>query len=212
MLADIAGFASSRVPCSRAPGPSDHLPQYNQNKMMKPSISTAFSLLLTGFCGSQAFQTYPSFVSHSSASAITQTCLGAAASVEAPELHPAVAGWPQKYADEGGDMSSANGPRILSTEFDVHQATEEELSDLDVKHWPTWSTDDKAKWAVGNQVVDKEMPYGELSYVISGKLEIIPQSTGVPVIVNVGDFVTFPQGFVASWKVLEELTWHYYLY
>ena len=109
-------------------------------------------------------------------------------------------------------MSSANGPRILSTEFDVHKATEEELSELDVRHWPTWSTDDKPKWAVGNQVVDKEMPYGELSYVISGKLEIIPQSTGVPVIVNVGDFVTFPQGFVASWKVLEELTWHYYLY
>ena len=109
-------------------------------------------------------------------------------------------------------MGSANGPRILSLEFDVHKASEEELSELDVKHWPTWSTDDKPKWDVGNQVVDKEMPYGELSYVISGKLEIIPQSTGVPVIVSVGDFVTFPQGFVASWKVLEELTWHYYLY
>lgn len=110
-------------------------------------------------------------------------------------------------------MSLPNGPRVLSSEFDVQKASEEELlSELDVRHWPTWSTDDKPKWAVGNQVLDKEMPYGELSFVISGKLEIIPQATGVPVIVNVGDFVTFPRGFVASWKVLEELTWHYYLY
>ena len=56
------------------------------------------------------------------------------------------------------------------------------------------------------------MPYGELSYVIEGQLEIIPKDTGVPEIVNEGDFVTFPKGFVASWKVLKELTWHYYLY
>jgi len=65
---------------------------------------------------------------------------------------------------------------------------------------------------VGNLVPDKEMPYGELSYVTEGKLEITPQNTGVPVIVGEGDLVTFPEGFVASWKVLEELTWNYYLY
>lgn len=65
---------------------------------------------------------------------------------------------------------------------------------------------------MGNRVADKEMPYGELSYVMSGKLEIIPQSTGEPVIVEKGDLVTFPRAFVASWKVLEELTWKYYLY
>ena len=29
---------------------------------------------------------------------------------------------------------------------------------------------------------------------------------------NPGDFVTFPEGFVSDWTVLEELTWHYYLY
>jgi len=124
--------------------------------------------------------------------------------------HPAVEGWEQKYVDEGG--TDATAPRKISDEFEVHAATESELVDLDVEHWPTWTTGDKEKWAVGNQVPDKEMPYGELSYVITGKLEIIPQSTGVPVIISVGDFVTFPKGFVASWKVLEELTWNYYLY
>ena len=56
------------------------------------------------------------------------------------------------------------------------------------------------------------MPYGELSYVIKGSLEITPVSTGEAVIVKEGDFVTFPKGFIASWKVLEQPTWHYYLY
>ena len=59
---------------------------------------------------------------------------------------------------------------------------------------------------------DKEMPYGELCYLISGSLEIVPKDTGVPVLVSPGDFVTFPEGFVSDWTVLEELTWHYYLY
>mmetsp|Transcript_9527 Transcript_9527/g.20684 ORF Transcript_9527/g.20684 Transcript_9527/m.20684 type:complete len:211 (+) Transcript_9527:25-657(+) len=132
--------------------------------------------------------------------------------------HPAVEGWERKYLDGGGgDKSSRSdggttGPRALSSEFEVRAATEAELSDLDVEHWPVWTTSDKEKWGVGNSVPNKEMPYGELSYVISGKLEIVPRSTGVPSIVSEGDLVTFPKGFVASWKVLEELTWNYYLY
>ena len=168
---------------------------------------------MNSFC-SHAFHSQPSYAPRSSRAAITPMMSLAAtgASTEEQDIHPAVAGWPQKYTDGGGDMSLPNGPRVLSSAFDVQKAADEKLSELDVRHWPTWSTDDKPKWAVGSQVVDKEMPYGELSYVISGKLEIIPQATGVPMIVNVGDFVTFPRGFVASWKVLEELTWHYMYY
>lgn len=130
--------------------------------------------------------------------------------------HPAVEGWEQKYIDSGGDPSNDDiGPVVLSTEFQVRKpslSSELLLQTLDVEHWPTWTTSDKEKWAVNNQVTDKEMPYGELSYLISGKLEIIPKDTGVPVIADKGDLVTFPKGFVADWKVLEELTWHYYLY
>ena len=112
-------------------------------------------------------------------------------------------GWPEKYSEGGGSIDDGTtGPEILSTEFQIQNASSSQLQQLDVENWPTWTTSDKPKWGVGNQVVDKEMPYGELSYVLSGKLEIIPQSTGVPEIVNVGDFVTFPKGFVASWKVL----------
>ena len=126
--------------------------------------------------------------------------------------HPAVEGWEEKYIACGGEPSTDRGPRVISTEFECRAATEAELADLDVAHWPVWTTGDKEKWAVGNQVVNKEMPYGELSYVSDGKLEIIPQSSGKPVVVKVGDFVTFPKGFVASWQVVEELTWNYYLY
>lgn len=131
------------------------------------------------------------------------------------EVHPAVEGWPEKYAESSGTDQTekdGRGPRVMHPEFTVEKATETALSQLDVLHWPTWTTGDKPKWAVGNQNVDKIMPYGELSYVLSGKLEIIPSSTGEPVLVEEGDFVTFPAGFQASWKVLEELTWHYFLY
>lgn len=128
----------------------------------------------------------------------------------AAEVHPAVEGWPDKYNYQGSEAGA--GPRVLHPEFAVEKATPALMAELDVKNWPTWTTGDKEKWAVGNQVVDKIMPYGELSYMISGKLEIIPQDTGVPVYIEAGDFVTFPQDFTSSWKVIEELTWHYYLY
>ena len=99
--------------------------------------------------------------------------------------HPAVEGWDEKYAECGGDRSSSSsggggggGPRSISTEFEVRAATEEELADLDVSHWPSWTTGDKEKWSVGNLVEDKEMPYGELSYMIAGRLEIVPKERG----------------------------------
>lgn len=125
------------------------------------------------------------------------------------EIHPAVLGWPEKY---GMPQTNDVGPQILSEVFSVQKATPESLQRLDVKHWPIWTTADKEKWRVGNQNADKVMPYGELSFMITGRLEIIPQETGQAVVVEPGDFVTFPKDFVASWKVLEEVTWHYYLY
>ena len=129
--------------------------------------------------------------------------------LEVGAIHPAVAGWPDKYS---GTASATTGPRVLSTTFAVQSADYQLLQELDVPNWPTWTTKGNDRWLPHVTRKDKEMPYGELSYLISGKLEIIPQETGVPVIVNPGDFVTFPEGFVSDWTVLEELTWHYYLY
>jgi uncharacterized cupin superfamily protein len=52
----------------------------------------------------------------------------------------------------------------------------------------------------------------ELSYIISGKMEIIPQETGVPVLVQSGDFITFPDGFACYWYVIEPVKKNWYLY
>mmetsp|Transcript_48347 Transcript_48347/g.156728 ORF Transcript_48347/g.156728 Transcript_48347/m.156728 type:complete len:167 (-) Transcript_48347:185-685(-) len=123
--------------------------------------------------------------------------------------HPAVAGWPDKYA---GTLGSETGPRILHDAFAVEAADSALLMELDVANWPTWTTAGNDRWLPNVTRKDKEMPYGELSYLISGKLEIVPKETGLPVVVNPGDVVTFPEGFVSDWTVLEELTWHYYLY
>jgi hypothetical protein len=141
-------------------------------------------------------------------------------------LHPAVQGWPEKYKEAAGSnlpdknsdddpTSHPRGPRVLHDVFTVEPASEYTLYQLDVRNWPTWTTSDKEKWAVGNQNLDKVMPYGELSYVLKGKLEIIPlegEMLGQTILVQEGDFVTFPFEFKAHWRVLEELTWHYYLY
>jgi len=123
------------------------------------------------------------------------------------EIHPAVQGWPEKHTGNKID----NGPRILHDKFTVQQATTEMMTELDVANWPTWTTSDKEKWAVGNQNADKIMPYGELSYMLQGKLEIVTMD-GVVHVIGPGDFVTFPKEFQSSWRVLEELTWHYCLY
>jgi hypothetical protein len=126
------------------------------------------------------------------------------------EIHPAVLDWPDKYCSN--EEECGLGPRVLHMEFTVEKGTDELVADVDAFNWPTWTTADKEKWAVGNQVKDKVMPYNELSYVLSGRLEIIPSGQAEVFIVEPGDFVTFPQGFTASWRVLEELTWHYFLY
>lgn len=134
-------------------------------------------------------------------------------SAEDAEIHPAVMEWPDKYCSNEDECGL--GPRVLHTEFTVEKGNNDELAeDLDARNWPTWTTADKGeRWAPGNQVVDKIMPYGELSYMVSGKLEIIPTGQKDEVfLVKAGDLVTFPKDFQSSWRVLEELTWHYFLY
>ena len=121
-----------------------------------------------------------------------------------------MAGWPEKYKE--ATTSPVKGtPRALHDTFTVLTSVDKDvLNDLDVQNWPTWTTGDKPKWQEGIQNADKIMPYGELSYVISGKLEIVVDDETF--IIKEGDMVTFPEGFQSSWRVLEELTWHYYLY
>jgi len=106
----------------------------------------------------------------------------------------------------------AMGPRAIHNVFTVEKATPEKLSELAVKNWGVWSTAGSAKYATGVKSPLKVYDGNELSYIISGKVEITPKATGVPVLVSAGDFVTFPDGFECYWLVIEEVTKHYYLY
>merc|ERR1711968_357130 len=103
-------------------------------------------------------------------------------------------------------------PRPLHGEFTVKKASPEELQDLGVTKWPTWSTEGSPKYKVGIQSPLKVYDCWELSYIISGSMEIIPEATGMPVLVQAGDFVTFPNEFPCYWKVIEPVNKHWYCY
>lgn len=111
----------------------------------------------------------------------------------------------------------AMGPRPIHSDgfkskFTVEKASEALMQELAVKSWPTWSTAGSAKYKVGVKSPLKVYDCNELSYIIAGKMEIMPQETGKPVLVQAGDFVTFPEDFACNWFVIEEVKKHYFLY
>lgn len=65
---------------------------------------------------------------------------------------------------------------------------------------------------VGLQSPLKVYDTNELSYIISGEMEIESKKTGEKVLVRAGDFVTFPEGFACYWHVISEVKKHWYLY
>ncbi len=74
----------------------------------------------------------------------------------------------------------------MKSVFTVEKATEEKIAELGVKSWPTWSTEGSAKYKTGEISPLKVYDTNELSYIISGKMEIIPEETGEPVLVEAG--------------------------
>ena len=108
-------------------------------------------------------------------------------------------------------LACAAGPRPLHTKFTVEKATQELKDELGVDRWGVWSTAGSAKYKTGVLSPLKVYDGNELSYIISGSMEITPEG-GSPIPVSAGDFVTFPQGFRCFWFVKEVVTKHYYLY
>jgi len=110
-------------------------------------------------------------------------------------------------------ISAAKGPRPIHKEFTVEKATPEKLDLLQVSSWPRWSTNGSEKYKVGIKSPLKVYDTNELSYIISGKMEITPvDPPGQPVLVQAGDFVTFPDGFACHWFVIETVVKNWYLY
>ena len=87
------------------------------------------------------------------------------------------------------------------------------LEDLGVSSWPRWSTAGSEKYKKGVKSPLKVYDCNELSYVQSGSMEITPvDPPGQPVLVQAGDFVTFPDGFACYWFVNEVVTKSWYIY
>jgi hypothetical protein len=59
---------------------------------------------------------------------------------------------------------NAKGPKPIHTKFTVEKATEDQLSELDVKNWPTWSTAGSAKYQVGKKSPLKVYDCNELRF------------------------------------------------
>lgn len=100
----------------------------------------------------------------------------------------------------------------VHTEFKVSKATEEELSSMKVTEWPTWTTEGSEKYIVGEKAPVKTYDTNELSYIISGSMEIYDVETGKATLVQPGDFVTFPNDYTCQWKVIETITKHWFCY
>ncbi len=110
-------------------------------------------------------------------------------------------------------IGAAKGPRPIHKEFTVEKATAEKLDLLEVSSWPRWTTNGSEKYKVGIKSPLKVYDTNELSYIISGKMEITPvDPPGQPVLVQAGDFVTFPDGFACHWFVIETVVKNWYLY
>ena len=107
------------------------------------------------------------------------------------------------------------GPRELFKEFTVQPCSPDLKKELGVERWGVWSTAGSSKYKVGVKSPLKVYDGNELSYIISGKMTITPDegpNKGIPVPVQAGDFVFFPDGFSCYWFVEETVTKHYYLW
>lgn len=82
-------------------------------------------------------------------------------------------------------VSMGKRPIHTSGEFTVEKATPEMMEDLEVKRWPTWSTAGSEKYKVGIKSPLKVYDVNELSYIISGKMEIESKETGEKKLVQV---------------------------
>mmetsp|Transcript_27680 Transcript_27680/g.38130 ORF Transcript_27680/g.38130 Transcript_27680/m.38130 type:complete len:141 (-) Transcript_27680:82-504(-) len=84
----------------------------------------------------------------------------------------------------------------------VRKATDEELSRLRVKQWPTWGCEiSRFPWTYSDT---------ETCFILKGRALIIPKDESPSVEISVGDLCTFPEGLSCIWDVKEAISKHYY--
>ena len=78
--------------------------------------------------------------------------------------------------------------------------TEEKLDELGVRQWPIWTCEpSEFPWSYDER---------ESCYVLEGEVVVTPQG-GEPVMIGIGDFVTFPKGMSCTWRVRKDVKKHY---
>ena len=81
----------------------------------------------------------------------------------------------------------------------ITQPTEQEIRELDVMHWPTWSSDvDKFDWSYDER---------ETCYILQGRATVTAGDERVEV--GPGDLVVFPAGMDCVWDVTRPIKKHY---
>jgi uncharacterized protein len=80
--------------------------------------------------------------------------------------------------------------------------SEDQLNELGVRAWPTWSAEESEfPWHYDDQ---------ETCYFLEGDVIVTPEG-GDPVEMGVGELVTFPQGMSCMWKIRSRVLKHYRL-
>jgi len=78
--------------------------------------------------------------------------------------------------------------------------SEDRLSELGVRDWPTWSKEaSEFPWTYDE---------AETCYFLDGEVVVTPDG-GEPVTMGAGDLVTFPAGMSCTWTIREDVTKHY---
>ena len=91
---------------------------------------------------------------------------------------------------------------MASNEIKVeYQASEETLTKLNVKRWPTWGCGvSKFPWTYDDS---------ETCLLLQGKVTVTPTDGRAPVTISKGDLCTFPAGMSCTWDVVEPILKHY---
>jgi len=80
--------------------------------------------------------------------------------------------------------------------IDIRKATAEDLKNLDVSSWNSWSC--------GVSEFDWEYDSDERCFIQAGKV-IVTTDEGEKVEIEAGDLVLFPKGLKCFWKVLDPI-------
>ena len=78
--------------------------------------------------------------------------------------------------------------------------SEKQLEKMGVNTWPIWTKEiSEFPWSYSET---------ETCYILKGNVEVTTDD-GEKVVIEEGDFVTFPRGLSCTWKITQDIKKHY---